>query len=40
MHAVGSLAPIAYGYVGCIVITPDGSRYIAHVEPDPFAQQR
>jgi hypothetical protein len=26
LHAVGSRAPVIEGYVGCIVIRPDGSR--------------
>jgi hypothetical protein len=37
VHATGSLAPILDGYIGCIVIRPDGSRYLARVEPDPLA---
>ena len=39
LHAIGSLAPVA-DYLGCIVIRPDGTRYLAHVEPDPLAQQQ
>ena len=39
VHAVGSLAPIADG-LGCIVIRPDGSRYVAQVMPDPLAGQK
>ena len=38
VHAVGSLAPIIDGYIGCIVIRPDGSRYVARAVPDPLAQ--
>ena len=38
LHAVGSLAPIIDGYVGCIVIRPDGSRYVARAVPDPLAE--
>jgi hypothetical protein len=38
LHAVGSLAPIVDGAIGCIVIRPDGSRYIARAVPDPLAQ--
>ena len=38
LHVVGSLDPIAPGMIGCIVIRPDGSRRLAHVEPDPLAQ--
>lgn len=36
----GSLAPIVVGYIGCIVIRPDGSRYLARAVPDPLAQQQ
>ena len=36
VHAVGNLAPIVPGHVGCIVIQPDGSRYLARIEPDPL----
>jgi hypothetical protein len=39
VHVVGMLAPLMPGHVGCIVIRPDGSRELAHVEPDPLAQQ-
>jgi hypothetical protein len=38
VHAVGSLAPIVDGYIGCIVIRPDGSRYVARAVPDPLAK--
>jgi hypothetical protein len=38
LHAVGSLAPIIEGYVGLIVLTPDGRRYLARAESDPMAQ--
>jgi hypothetical protein len=35
VHAVGTLDPIVPGYVGCIVIGPDGSRRLARAaEPD------
>jgi hypothetical protein len=37
VHAVGSLAPRVDGYIGCIVIKPDGSRYVARAVPDPLA---
>ena len=37
VHAVGSLAPIIAGYIGCIVIKPDGGRYVAQAVPDPLA---
>ena len=40
VHAVGSLAPIIDGCLGCIVIRPDGSRYIARAVPDPLAQRK
>ena len=36
VQAFGSCAPLA-DLVGCIVIQPDGSRYIGRVEPDPLA---
>jgi hypothetical protein len=39
LHAVGSLDPIVPGCVGCIVIRPDGSRYLAKVMADPLAQR-
>jgi hypothetical protein len=39
VHAYGSLDPLISGHVGCIVIQPDGSRYLARVEPDPLTQQ-
>src|SRR5215207_2761365 len=39
LHAVGSLAPIVDGFIGCIVIRPDGSRYVAQTMPDPLAGQ-
>jgi hypothetical protein len=38
VHAVGSLAPIIEGYIGCIVIRPDGGRYVAQAVPDPLAE--
>lgn len=38
VHAVGSMAPIIDGAIGCIVIRPDGSRYVARAVPDPLAQ--
>ena len=37
LHAVGTLAPIAPGFIGCVVIKPDGSRRIAQAVPDPLA---
>jgi hypothetical protein len=37
VHAVGTLAPIIDGYLGCIVFKPDGSRYVAQAMPDPLA---
>ena len=39
LHAVGSLAPIIDGHIGCIVIKPDGSRCVARAVPDPLASQ-
>ena len=38
VHCVGSLQPLA-PMVGCIVLRPDGTRVLAHVERDPMAQQ-
>jgi hypothetical protein len=40
LHAVGSLAPILDGWIGCIVIKPDGSCYVAQAMPDPLGQQK
>ena len=40
VHAYGSVDPIIPGHVGCIVIRPDGSRYVARMVPDPLAQQQ
>jgi hypothetical protein len=40
VHAVGSLAPALAGYVGCIVLRPDGSRVLARAVPDPLGQQK
>ncbi|MGZ5388306.1 MAG: hypothetical protein ACXWGS_12935 [Solirubrobacterales bacterium] len=40
VHAVGTLAPIIEGYIGCIVIKPDGRRYVARAVPDPLTQPR
>jgi hypothetical protein len=40
VHAVGTLAPSIDGYIGCIVIQPDGTRYVARAVPDPLAQQK
>jgi hypothetical protein len=40
LHAVGSLAPIIDACIGCIVIRPDGSRYVAQAVPDPLAEQK
>jgi hypothetical protein len=37
LHAYGGLAPIVPGYIGCIVIRPDGSRRLARAVPDPLA---
>jgi len=34
---VGTLAPLVPGAIGCVVIKPDGSRQLAHVQPDPLA---
>jgi hypothetical protein len=40
LHAVGTLAPIVPGHIGCIVIRPDGSRQVARAVPDPLGQQK
>jgi hypothetical protein len=40
LHAVGSVDPLVPGHVGCIVIRPDGSRYLARAVPDPLAQRK
>jgi hypothetical protein len=39
VHAVGSLAPLIPGAIGCIVIRPDGTRVLARAVPDPLAKQ-
>ena len=39
VHAVGSVAPLVPGHVGCVVIHPDGSRELVRVVPDPLAQK-
>jgi hypothetical protein len=38
VHAVGLLDALVPGYIGCIVIRPDGTRRLARVEPDPLAE--
>jgi hypothetical protein len=38
VHAVGTMAPLIDGFVGCVVIRPDGSRTLARAVPDPAAQ--
>src|SRR5215217_7207495 len=38
VHVVGSLAPILDGWIACIVIARDGSRYVGRAVPDPLAQ--
>jgi hypothetical protein len=38
LHAVGSLDPLLPGAIGCIVIRPDGNRYLARVVPNPLAE--
>ena len=40
LHAVGSTAPLFPGFVGCIVIGPDGTRRLARVMPDPLTSER
>ena len=39
VHVVGIMAPLIPGAIGCVVIKPDGSRYLARVEADPLAPQ-
>jgi hypothetical protein len=38
VDVVGSLSPLVEGWLGCIVIRPDGTRVLAHVELDPLAE--
>jgi hypothetical protein len=33
------VATIIAGYIGCIVIKPDGRRYVARPMPDPLARR-
>jgi hypothetical protein len=40
VHAAGTLDPIVPGHIGCIVIRPDGSRYLARAVPDPLAHEK
>ena len=37
LHAVGALAPLIPGAIGCIVIRPDGRRLLARAVRDPLA---
>ena len=37
VHVVGSVDPLVEGYVGCIVVKPDGTRVLAQAMPDPLA---
>jgi hypothetical protein len=37
VHVIGSLSPLIEGHIGCIVIKPDSSRYVAKAMPDPLA---
>jgi hypothetical protein len=39
VHAIGSTAPLFPGFVGCIVIAPDGTRRLARVVPDPLTSE-
>jgi hypothetical protein len=39
VHVVGSLAPLAPGAIGCIVIRPNGSRQLARAVADLAEQQ-
>ena len=38
VHVVGNMAPLVEGAIGCIVISPDGSRRLARIEADPLAE--
>lgn len=40
LHHYGSLDPLVPGHIGCIVIKPDGGRYVAQAVPDPLAEQK
>jgi hypothetical protein len=40
LHAVGSMAPMIDGWIGAIMIASDGSRRLAHAEPDPLAGRK
>jgi hypothetical protein len=40
LHAYGSLDPVVPGYIGCIVIRPEGSRVLARAVPDPLAHEQ
>ncbi len=39
LHLVGPTAPLIPGYIGCVVVPPDGSCHRARAMPDPLAQQ-
>ena len=38
LHVVGPTAPVIDGFYGCVVVKPDGFRYLAHLVPDPLAE--
>ena len=38
LHAVGSVDLLFPGCIGCVVISPDGTRRLARVVPDPLVQ--
>jgi hypothetical protein len=38
VHAIGSLAPLVPGSIGCVVLKPDGSRHLARAVADPLAE--
>lgn len=40
VHAVGTLAPLIDGCIGCVVIRPDGSRVLARVVADPLGPEK
>lgn len=37
LHVVGPTAPIIPGCIGCVVVSPDGTRRLARVVDDPAA---
>lgn len=39
LHVIGTLDQIVDDHIGCIVIKPDGSRYVARAVPDPLGRE-